>query len=62
MFLSELDDIKGIGEKRKTALMKHFQGIDRIKNASVEELVQVDGMNIKAAEEVYYKFHKREVE
>ena len=62
MFLSELDDIKGIGEKRKTALMKHFQGIDRIKNASVEELVQVEGMNIKAAEEVYYKFHKREVE
>ncbi len=60
MFKSELDDIKGIGEKRKKALMKHFKGIDRIKNATVEELAQADGMNIRAAEEVYNKFHKKE--
>lgn len=60
MFKSELDDIKGIGEKRKKALMKHFKGIDRIKKASVEELVEVEGMNISAAEEVYNKFSKKE--
>lgn len=60
MFKSELDDIKGIGEKRKKALMKHFKGIDRIKKASVEELVEVEGMNISAAEEVYNKFRKKE--
>lgn len=60
MFKSELDDIKGIGEKRKKALMKHFKGIDRIKNASLEELAQVESMNIRAAEEVYKRFHKKE--
>ena len=60
MFKSELDDIKGIGEKRKKALMKHFKGIDRIKNASIEELAQVESMNIRAAEEVYNNFRKKE--
>ncbi len=60
MFKSELDDIKGIGEKRKKALMKHFKGIDNIKNASVEDLAQVEGMNIRAAEEVYNKFRIKE--
>ena len=60
MFKSELDDIKGIGEKRKKALMKHFKGLDRIKNASIEELTQVESMNIRAAEEVYNNFHKKE--
>ncbi len=29
MFKSQLDDIKGIGEKRKMALMKHFQSIEK---------------------------------
>ncbi len=60
MFKSELDDITGIGQKRKTALLKHFQSLDKIKNASVEELRSVEGMNIKAAEQLYEHFHKKE--
>ena len=60
MFKSELDDINGIGQKRKTALLKHFQSLDKIKNASVEELRSVEGMNIKAAEQLYEHFHKKE--
>lgn len=59
MFKSELDDIKGIGEKRKKALLKHFQSLERIKKATVEELAEVEGMNKKVAEELYYHFHKK---
>ncbi|HHV46634.1 MAG TPA: excinuclease ABC subunit UvrC [Tissierellia bacterium] len=58
MFKSELDDIKGIGEKRKMALLRHFQSIDNIREASVQELSEVEGMNKKAAEEVYNYFRK----
>ncbi|NMA86512.1 MAG: excinuclease ABC subunit UvrC [Tissierellia bacterium] len=58
MFKSELDDIKGIGEKRKKALLKHFHTIDNIKKASIEELAQVESMNIKVAEDLYNHFRK----
>lgn len=55
---SILDDIDGIGEKRRKALMRHFVSIDAIKNASIEELAAVDRMNEKAAENVYKFFHQ----
>ncbi|WFA09159.1 excinuclease ABC subunit UvrC [Tissierella sp. Yu-01] len=60
LFKSELDDIKGIGKKRKVSLMKHFQSIEKIKNASIDELAEVDGMNKKVAEEVYNQFRIKE--
>lgn len=56
MFKSQLDDIKGIGEKRKIALMKHFQSMEKIKNASIDELASVESMNKSAAEELYNHF------
>jgi excinuclease ABC subunit C len=62
MFKSELDDIKGIGEKRKIELLKHFQSIDKIKKASIEDLREVKGMNKLAAEELYNHFHIKEEE
>ena len=40
---SALDGIKGIGEKRKTALLKEFKSVARIKQATVEELAAVIG-------------------
>lgn len=55
---SILDDIDGIGEKRRKALMKHFVSIDAIKDASIDELAVVDSMNEKAAESVYKFFHQ----
>lgn len=61
LFKSELDDIKGIGEKRKVSLMKHFGSIEKIKSATVEELVEVEGMNIKVAQDLYNHFHEKEV-
>ncbi len=55
---SELDNIPGIGLKRKLALLKEFKTIDDIKNASYDELLSVDGMNKKVASNVYDYFHK----
>lgn len=40
---SELDQIKGIGEKTKTALLKHFKSVKRIRQASLEELTEIIG-------------------
>ena len=46
---SILDDIDGIGSVRRRALMKHFKDIENIRNATVEELMKIEGMNKKAA-------------
>lgn len=58
VFKSELDLIKGIGEKRKLALLKRFGSIDNIKTKSVKELSEVGPMNEKAASDVYNYFNK----
>ncbi len=55
---SILDDIKGIGPSRRRALMKHFQSLDAIKEADIEDLLKVPSMNRASAEEVYNFFHK----
>ena len=54
---SSLDDIQGIGKKRKISLLKAFGSIDNIKNASVEQLTKTEGMNLKTAENVYNYYH-----
>jgi len=54
--VSVLDHVDGIGPKRRQALWKQFKTLDAMKAASVEELAKVDGMNIKAAEELYEFF------
>ena len=55
---SSLDDIPGVGEKRKKALLSNFKSIEDIKNASVEELSQVEGLNKSVAENIYNYFRK----
>lgn len=55
---SILDDIEGIGPARRKALMRHFKGIEEVRNASVEELLEIPEMNMRAAESVYEFFHK----
>ena len=54
---SSLDDIKGIGKKRKINLLKEFGTIDNIKNASVDELAEVEGMSKNAAQNVFDYYH-----
>lgn len=55
---SVLDEIAGIGPARRKALMKHFMGVEKIKEATVEELAEVSLMNEKSAQAVYDFFHK----
>ena len=52
MSKSELDDIPGIGEAKKTALIKKFKSIENIKNADIEDLTKVNGINEKLAIEI----------
>ena len=54
---SILDDIEGIGETRRKALMKYYKNIESIKNAQVDELAKVPSMNTNAAQKVYDFFH-----
>lgn len=54
---SVLDDIPGIGETRRKALMRRFRSIENIRDASVEELSQTESMNVQSAEAVYQFFH-----
>ena len=54
---SILDDIDGIGPARRKALMKHYMGIDEIRNASTDELAKIPSMNERAAMSVYQFFH-----
>ena len=54
---SVLDDIPGIGPARRKALMKSFQTLEDIKSATEEELSEVEGMNSRAARQVFEFFH-----
>lgn len=56
---SILEDIPGIGETRRRALMRYYGDIQKIREASVEELRNVPSMNEAAAESVYAFFRKQ---
>ena len=49
---SELDDIKGIGETKKKALLKYFGSVEKIRNSSIEEIVKVNGINEELAKNI----------
>ncbi len=54
---SVLDDIEGIGPTRRKALMRRFASIEKIREATVEDLAETESMNQQAAEKVYAFFH-----
>ncbi len=54
---SVLDSIEGIGPARRKALMKHFMDIDKIRTASVEQLMEVEGITQRVAQNIYKYFH-----
>ena len=54
---SVLDDIPGVGPARRKDLMRHFENIEAIRNADIEELKKLPSMNEKSAREVYQFFH-----
>ena len=57
-FESELSKIEKIGKTKITALFKHFKSIDKIKTATLSELMQVEGVGENLAKNIYDYFHK----
>ena len=54
---SELDDIKGIGEAKKKALLKYFGSVEKIRNSSIEEIVKVNGFNEELAKNILHQLN-----
>lgn len=55
---SILDDIPGIGDTRRKALLRKFKSVENIRDASEKELAQTESMNARSARQVYEFFHK----
>ena len=55
---SILDDIPGIGDTRRKALLRKFKSVENIRDASEEELAQTESMNAGSARQVYEFFHQ----
>ena len=62
MTKSVLDEIPGIGEKRRNQLLEHFGSVEKIKQATVEELEKAPGMNKRVAEAVKEHFNSKKTE
>lgn len=58
MVKSSLDEIEGIGSKRKKDLLNYFGSVAAIKDASIEDIAKIGGINKKTAENIYNYFHK----
>ena len=52
---SELDEIKGIGETKKKELLKHFGSINKIREANIEEIAKIKGINLELAKTIKNK-------
>ena len=57
MYKSSLDEIEGIGGKRKADLLKYFGSAQDVAEANLHDLMKVEGISKKTAENIYNYFH-----
>jgi excinuclease ABC subunit C len=57
IYKSTLDEVDGIGAKRKKDLLNYFGSVEQIKQASIKDIETVNGINKKTAEKIYNYFH-----
>ena len=57
---SSLEDIPGIGDKRRQALLRQLGGLQQVMRAGVEELIRVPGISPALAQRIYDTFHETE--
>lgn len=57
VYKSRIDEIEGIGAKRKRDLLNFFGSVEQIKEASLQDIMKVDGISKKTAEKIYNYFH-----
>ena len=56
---STLENIEGIGAKRRQLLLKHFGGLQGVKKAGIEDLTQISGISEQLAQKIYEHFHEQ---
>jgi excinuclease ABC subunit C len=54
---STLEDIEGIGARRRAALLRHFGGLAGVRSAGIEELSRVEGIHASLARRIYAALH-----
>ena len=54
---SRLEDIDGIGVKRRQKILTHFGGLKGVRNASVEDIAKIDGISRVLAQKIYAQLH-----